>query len=123
MEKNSVATRLCIYASSTDKIDHTLLSEFLVNLAHKQGMAGATVLKGIMGFGASSVIHSYKLWEISEKVPVVVEIIDEEEKINAFYDLIKPFIDSMRYGCLVTSEKTTILFCKPGKRSEQNGPD
>lgn len=118
MEKNSSATRLCIYASSTDKIEHTLLSEFLVNLAHKEGMAGATVLKGIMGFGSSSVIHSYKLWEISEKVPVVIEIIDEDEKIQAFYVLIMPYINSMRYGCLVTSEKTTILFSKSGKRSE-----
>ena len=119
MDKNAETTRLCIYTSSTDKIEHTLLSEFIVNHAFKQGMAGATVLKGIIGFGSSSVIHSYKLWEISEKVPVVVEIIDESAKISAYYELVLPYLESMRYGCLVTSEKTEVLLYKTGIRNKQ----
>jgi uncharacterized protein len=116
MESPSGVTRLRIYASSTDKIEHSLLSEFLVELAHKQGMAGATVLKGIIGFGASSVIHSYKLWEISEKVPVVIEVIDSDEKVSDYFQFIKPYLESMRYGCLVTSEKIDVALYKSGKK-------
>jgi uncharacterized protein len=116
MDTTSEATRLRIYISSTDKLEHNLLSEFLVKLALKHEMAGATVLKGIIGFGSSSIIHSYKLWEISEKVPVVVEVIDKAEKVKAFYELVKPYLDSMRYGCLVTSEKVNILLYKSGNK-------
>jgi uncharacterized protein len=114
MDTNSEISRLRIYASSTDKIEHNLLSEFLVKLAHKHEMAGATVHKGILGFGSSSIIHSYKLWEISEKVPIVIEVIDNSEKIKAYFELIKPYLESMSFGCLVTSEKVDVLVYKSG---------
>jgi uncharacterized protein len=116
MDTNSEVTRLRIYASSTDKIEHNLLSEFLVKTAHKHELAGATVVKGIIGFGSSSIIHSYKLWEISEKVPIVVELIDNDKKIKAYIELVKPYLDSMRYGCLVTSEKVNVLLYKSGSK-------
>jgi uncharacterized protein len=116
MEQPSKATRLRIYASSTDKIEHSLLSEYIVNLAHTEKMAGATVLKGIIGFGASSVIHSYKLWEISEKVPIVIEVIDKEDKIRQFYELVKPVLEAMRYGCMVTSENIEVILYKTGTK-------
>jgi len=62
-------------------------------------------------------IPSYKLWEISEKVPVLVEIIDETGKINAFYEQISPYLESMRYRCLVTSEKVEVILYKPRNRN------
>ncbi|NVO19153.1 MAG: DUF190 domain-containing protein [Bacteroidetes bacterium] len=118
MEKMKEARRLRIYASSTDKVEHTLLSEFLVNLARNQGMAGATVTKGILGYGASSVIHSYKLWEITEKVPVIIEIIDAIDKINTFREEILPILESLQNGCLVTIDAIEIILYKPGKKKQ-----
>jgi uncharacterized protein len=114
MEAIIESRRLRIYFSSTDKMEHTLLSEYLVRLAHDKGLAGATVMKGIIGYGSSSVIHSYKFWEISEKVPVVVEIVDSNEKVMGFYLQIKPQLEAMRYGCMVTIENVDLLLYKSG---------
>ncbi len=118
MENTGKAVRLRIYISSTDKLKHSLLFESIVYQAKRYGLAGATVFKGIMGYGASSIIHSYKFWEISEKVPVTVEIVDEEEKILKFYDIIKPYLEEMRYGCLVTAEPVSIWLYKQGKKRD-----
>ena len=115
MENTSQITILRIYISSTDKFENQLLSETLVFRAKSMGLSGATVFKGILGFGASSVIHSYKFWEVTDKVPVVVEIIDEEQKIMLFYDSVKPILETMRYGCLAITEKAGLLLYKPGK--------
>jgi PII-like signaling protein len=115
MENNSAGLILRVFISSTDKDkEDRLLYESIVFKAKEKGLAGSTVLKGILGFGASSVIQSYKFWELTEKLPVIVEIIDEEDKIMAFYETIKPILESMRYGCLVTTEKIDILMYKKG---------
>jgi len=116
MNNNREAILLRIYISSTDKLKHSILSESIVYQAKRYGLAGATLTKGIMGFGASSVLHSYKFWEVSDKGPVVVEIIDEEEKILSFYETIKPYLESMRNGCIVTTEKINVLLYKPGDK-------
>jgi len=118
MENFSKAIRLRIYISSTDKLKHSLLFETIVYQAKRYGLAGASVYKGIMGFGASSVIHSYKFWEITDKLPVTVEIVDEEEKIKKFFDTIQPYLNNMRYGCMVTAEPVEVWIYKKGiKRS------
>ncbi len=114
MESNSSTSVLRIYIGSTDQVNQQPLYEYLIFLAKKKGLSGATATKGIMGFGASSIIHSYKFWEVSEKVPLVVELIDEEAKITEFYELIKPTLESMKYGCLVTLEKAEVLLYKTG---------
>lgn len=114
MDKQSAATLIRIFISSTDKYEHGLLYESLVFKAKEAGLAGATVYKGMLGYGASSVIHSYKFWEMGEKVPVVVEIIDEEEKIRKFLDAVLPMLELLRYGCLVTTEKVEVLLYKSG---------
>ncbi|MBN1927522.1 MAG: DUF190 domain-containing protein [Prolixibacteraceae bacterium] len=115
MESNSTAQVLRIFISSTDKYKDGLLYEHIVFKAKEFGLAGSTVFKGILGYGASSVIHSYKFWEVTEKLPTVIEIVDEEEKIIAFYETIKPVLEAMRYGCLVATENTNILLYKSGK--------
>ena len=79
MKSDYKAKRLRIYISSTDKFKHSPLYEVIVYSAKRCGIAGATVIKGIMGYGASSEIYSSKLWEISEKLPLIVEIIDESQ--------------------------------------------
>ena len=105
---------LRIYTSSTDKLKHTPMYEMIVFAARRNGMAGATVHKGVMGFGGSSVVHSAKFWETNDKLPVVVEIIDESPKIEAFVEVIKPYLESVRYGCLVTIEEAQVLLYKAG---------
>ncbi|BBE20544.1 hypothetical protein AQPE_4738 [Aquipluma nitroreducens] len=116
MENNTVACVLKFFIGSTDQINQEPLYEYIVFQAKKKGIAGATVTKGIMGFGASSVIHSYKFWEVSDKVPLVVELVDEEDKINSFYETIRPQLETMKYGCLVTLEKTNVLLYKTGEK-------
>lgn len=116
MEKKTQAGILRIFISSTDKFRQTPLSEFIVFQAKKEGLAGATVSKGIMGFGASSVIHSNKFWEVSDKVPVVVELVDEEDKLLSFYERMYPQLETMRNGCLVTFDKTSVLLYKSGQK-------
>ena len=68
MKTNTSTALLRIFVSSTDHLKQDLLCESIVFAAKKEGIAGATVLKGILGYGASSVIHSYKFWEITDKL-------------------------------------------------------
>lgn len=114
MNQGSKAKRLRIYISSTDKFRHSPLYEVLVYAARRYGIAGATVIKGIMGYGASSEIHSNRLWELSEKLPLIVEIIDEPEKIDSFFESIKPYFDKIGKGHIITSDETAILLHRPG---------
>jgi len=119
MKSNSMNSLLRIFVSSTDKLNQDLLSEYIVLAAKKEGIAGATVLKGILGFGASSVIHSNKFWEVSDKVPVIIEVVDEEIKVRNFYESIRPQLELMRYGCLVTIENVEVVLFKTGKIKNQ----
>lgn len=116
MENNTTALKMRIFVSSTDKYKDSLLYEYIVFKAKEFGLAGATVLKGVLGYGASSVIHSYKFWEVTEKLPTVIELIDEDVKLFAFYEKIKTVLETMRYGCLVTTEKINVLIYKTGKK-------
>jgi uncharacterized protein len=116
MKSDDKVKRLRIYISSTDKFKHSPLYEVIVYAAKRQGISGATVLKGIMGYGASSEIYSSKLWELSEKLPLVVEIIDESEKIDSFFKSIKPYFDKIGKGHIITIDETTVLMHKTGIR-------
>jgi PII-like signaling protein len=117
MKPDDKAKRLRVYISSTDKYEHTPLYEAIIYAARKHGLAGATVLKGIMGYGASSEIYSNKFWELSEKIPLVVELIDEPRKVDSFFDSIKPLFEKTGKGHIITVEETTILRHKPGVKS------
>ena len=116
MKPSGEAKRLRVYISSTDKFSYSPLYEVIVYAARRYGMAGATVLKGVMGYGSSSEIHSSKLWELSEKLPVVVEIIDEPEKIMQFAETLKPYFEKISKGYLITVEDITIVIHRTGKR-------
>lgn len=118
MEMKGEAKLLRIFISSTDKFKHTPLYEVIVFAAKRYGLAGATVLRGVMGFGGSSAISSMKFWEITEKLPIVVEIVDESEKIEKFAETILPYFEKLRYGCMVTIEKATIILYKTGMKKE-----
>ena len=116
MDASKDLSLLRIFVSSTDIVEHQPLYEYLTIKAKKEGMAGATVLRGVMGFGASSKIHSAKFWELTEKLPMVIEIIDETEKVESFYNNIKPTLESIPKGILATIEKTNVLLYKSGKQ-------
>lgn len=107
---------LRIYVSSTDKLNDELLYESIVLKAKQQNLAGATVVKGILGYGASSVLHSYKFWEIADKVPVMITLVDTEEKVMAFYNTIEQQLNDLHNGCLVTCEPVNVLMYKSGKK-------
>ena len=113
--QDSKYSRLKIKASTTDKIGSKLLYQYLVELAHDKGIAGATVFRGIMGFGSSKAIHSSRFWELTEKLPVVIEFVDQTEKLELFYREIEQDLLNMPKGCLVTMEPTEILLQKKGK--------
>jgi uncharacterized protein len=114
MEITSEAKLLRIFISSTDKFKHAPLYEVVVFAAKRYGLAGATVLKGFMGFGASSMVHSQKLWEITEKLPLVIEIVDEAAKIDGFVETILPYFEKIPKGGLITLEKVNIVIHKSG---------
>ena len=106
---------LKIRASTTDRIGSKLLYQHIVELAKEKGISGATVFRGIMGFGSSSHITSSKFWELTEKLPVVIELVDLTEKLQQFYKEIEPDLMRMPKGCMVALEPVTILLHKKGK--------
>jgi len=107
-------SKLRIKASSTDSIGTKLLYQYITELARESGISGATVYRGIMGYGASSKISSSRFWELTEKLPVVVELIDKTEMLLAFYEGIKQDLYNMPKGCLVTLEPIQVLLQKKG---------
>jgi len=121
METGKEAKLMRIFVSSTDKFRHTPLYEVIVYAAKRYGMAGATVLKGVMGYGASSSISSMKFLELSEKLPMIIEIVDDSEKIDEFTGILLPYLEKIRYGCLITVEKADVTLYKKGRarKSEQ----
>lgn len=115
MDTTKNTSLLRIFLSSTDIINHEPLYEYITKKAKSESMAGATVLRGVMGYGASSKIHSAKFWELTEKLPMVIEIIDETKKIYDFYNAIKPTLVSIPKGILATIEEINVLLYKSGK--------
>jgi PII-like signaling protein len=116
MDLNKDTRLLRIFMSNTDKFKNKPLYEVIVYAAQRFGIAGATVLKGIMSFGESSRINSLKFWEVSEKLPVVIEIIDEANKIESFFESIKPYFEKINKGFIVTIEKVNVVLYKTGKK-------
>lgn len=106
---------LKIRASTTDRIGSKLLYEHIVELAKEKEIEGATVYRGIMGFGSSNKITSSKFWELTEKLPVVIELVDRTENLRAFYSGIEADLIKMPKGCVVALEPTEILLKKKGK--------
>ena len=94
-----------IFVGENDKWEGKPLYEAIVLKARKLGMAGATVTKGTMGFGAESRIHTTKILRLSEDLPIIIEIVDSEEKINE----IMPFLDEAVSEGLITVENVKVI--------------
>jgi uncharacterized protein len=96
---------LRIFIDENERFEHKPLYEALVLKAREMKLAGATVLRGSLGYGKSTVIHTAKILRLSTSLPLVIEIVDKQEKIDAFL----PVIDTMINSGLVTIEKVRVL--------------
>ena len=99
------AVLLRIFIGESDRHHHQPLYEAIVLKAREMQMAGATVLRGPMGFGKSSHLHTAKILRLSMDLPIVIEIVDSEEKVNAFL----PVLDKIMGGGLVTLERAKVM--------------
>ncbi len=99
------AMLLRIFIGESDRWKHQPLYEAIVLKARELHLAGATVLRGPMGFGKSSRLHTAKILRLSMDLPLVIEIVDSEEKIQAFL----PLLDEMMSGGLITLEKVKVI--------------
>ncbi len=111
------AVLLRIFIGESDRCGHQPLHEAIVLKARELHLAGATVLRGAMGFGINSRLHTAKILRLSQDLPVIIEIVDSEEKINSFL----PILDAMMGGGLVTIEKVTVLHYRTQPGDNQVG--
>jgi uncharacterized protein len=103
---------LRIFIGEADRWEGRPLYDAIVQEARHRGLAGATVFRGFEGFGARSRVHTARILRLSEDLPVVIEIVDTEEKIQGFL----PRLDEMVKEGLATVEKATVLFYRAGDR-------
>ncbi|HEY9784760.1 MAG TPA: DUF190 domain-containing protein [Candidatus Obscuribacterales bacterium] len=103
---------LRIFVGESDKHDGKPLYEWIVRKAKEQGLAGATVLRGMVGFGAHSQIHTVKLLDLSTDLPIIIEIVDELQKIEDFLNV----VDSVIQEGLATVEKVHIRLYRSRKQ-------
>jgi len=109
MPENAVLLRILI--GEDDKADGRPLYEAIVLKAREHGLAGATVLRGPMGFGHSSRLHTAKILRLSRDLPIVIEIVDREERIESFL----PVLDDIMGSGLLTLEKVRVIRYGGGK--------
>ncbi|HUZ60420.1 MAG TPA: DUF190 domain-containing protein [Hanamia sp.] len=112
MELSRDSKLLRIFIGSTDHIKHQPLYEAIVFAAKKNGLAGTTVIKGIMSYGASTLVHTSKLIDISVDMPIIVEIVDLEARINDFVGIVGDMMEKAGCGGLITLEKAEVLYYK-----------
>ncbi len=105
MESPKTATLLRLFVGERERYGHQPLYEAIVLKAREHGLAGATVLRGIVGYGHSSKLHTAKILRLSEDLPFVVEIVDTDEHIEEFL----PVLDTMMSSGLVTLEKVKVV--------------
>lgn len=115
MELQGQSKLLRIFLGEADRIGHLFLHEAILVAAKEKGLAGGTVLKGIMSFGASSRIHRARFIELSEDLPIIVEIVDTAEKIDSFINVVNELFEQCGRGGLITVEKVDVLYYKPKK--------
>jgi len=109
MEIKGEAKLVRIFVGESDILHHIPVYERIVQEARKFHLAGATVFKGVMGFGRSSRMHTSKILRLSEDMPMVIEIVDEESKIEGFLPVLHDIFEAAKSGGLITMEKAEII--------------
>lgn len=112
MNQRKAGKLLRIFLGESDKHEGRPLYEWIVRKAREEGLAGATVLRGLEGFGAHSLLHTAKILRLSSDLPIVIEIVDTEENIERFL----PLIDEAIIEGLATIEKVEVHFYRSGNR-------
>jgi uncharacterized protein len=105
-------TLMRIHIGESDKWHGKPLHEAIVGLLRKEGLSGATVLRGVAGYGGTSVYHTDKLLRLSQDLPIIVEVIESQESI----DKILPRLDEMVEGGLITLEKVRVILYRAAKK-------
>jgi len=113
LEKTGI---LKIYVGESDKIHHRLLYEEIIYEARNCGMAGATVFKGIMSFGASHSIHTMKTFALSSDMPVIIEIVDNIEELDEFAKKVNTLLDQSKKGGLITFQEIDVIRYEKGEK-------
>jgi PII-like signaling protein len=106
---------LRVFIGEADRVEGHMLSETIVRRARELGLAGATVLRGIEGFGAASRIHTAKILRLSEDLPIVVEIVDTVAKVDSFLPVVENLFEHSKSGGMITQEKVNVIRYTPGK--------
>jgi uncharacterized protein len=109
MELKGEAKLLRIFLGESDKAAHSPLYDVIVKQAKEAGLAGATVWRGIEGFGATSRIRTTRILDLSTDLPIIVEIVDYEERIDAFLPYLHDLFETLGCGGLMTLEKVQII--------------
>ncbi|WP_031485244.1 DUF190 domain-containing protein [Maridesulfovibrio frigidus] len=108
MDLPEKAVRLRIFTGEENRVKHSPTFEVIVNEARKQGLAGATVYRGVMGYGINSQVRTTSILRLSEDLPMIIEIVDSAEKIESF----KEFLTETMTEGLITAEEVEIVFHK-----------
>jgi hypothetical protein len=115
MDTLGEAKLLRIFIGEKDRCEGLPLYEYIVKQARIQGLAGATVLRGIEGFGASSRIHTARILRLSEDLSIVIEIADKEENITPFVEQLPDIFERAGCGGMATTEKVEVLLLRPAQ--------
>jgi hypothetical protein len=113
MKITGQAVLLRVFVGESDKLGHMPLYEVIVKQARDADLAGATVLKGVLGFGATARIRTHKILDLSSDMSLVIEIVDEEDKISAFQRTLSQLFEEAGCGGLVTLENIRVIHYLP----------
>ncbi len=116
MKNIANAKLLRIFVGESAKIGHINIYEKIVTSAREANLAGATVYKGLMGFGKSSIVHTSKILTISDDLPLIIEIIDSKEKIESYIPIVKSIFEEANNGGLITIENAEIIHYTSSKK-------
>ena len=115
MKITGQAVLLRVFVGESDKLGHMPLYEAIVKQARDADLAGATVLKGVLGFGATARFRTQKILDLSSDLSMVIEIVDEEKKITSFQSKLSEIFDRAGCGGLVTLENIRVIHYLPEK--------
>ena len=118
MELKGESKLLRIFIGEADKSGHVPLYEAIVGAAKKTGLAGATAWRGIIAYGLSSRVRTEKILDLSSDMPVVIELVDTEERISLFLPILHDLFEKSKCGGLVTMECVQVIKYTPGSKSK-----
>jgi hypothetical protein len=105
-----------IFVGEGDRFHGRPLYEAIVYAAREMGLAGATVLRGVEGYGADSVVHTARILRLSEDLPIVVEVVESPDRLDPFVERVESMLDEANCGGLITLERAEIIRYQPEKR-------